>query len=270
MEVFFPWKGKRREYVWEEGEWKSVPFGFHASQVINTILDEDIPRLEELTGQRGEEKAIEVAWPVLALGIAIKVGLTFESIEEIPLGKKRYSSQEKASLSMIPLLNGQDNALWKNWPIPWPFFRKGQRFGWYLESATILQVANFEMVLAFQGKLKPFRVCKQCRRVYQGKGCPKCEEIKQKKGTFLTLLRQHKNRAGERKRRLQKSLDRLNGREEKARELQQAIEEIQYGIEEIGRIQEILRSGPLTKEIIKEYAEICKEAGLPTRWVKKY
>ncbi len=264
MQVFFGLKGKRREYVREGEAWTHIPFGGFAVEVMNAFIDEDAERIKQLTGKEEEKEAVAAAWPVLALGIAIRKGFTAGVLE-----KKIQLPQKGPAAYAVELFSGQDDALWQAWPKLWPFC-KGRQFGW-LVNGTILEVAITEMVLAFMGGLKPFRVCKQCRRAYQGEGCPNCKEVKQKKGTFLTLLRQHKARAGERERRLQKRLDKLNGREEKARsELQQAIEEIQYGIGEIEKLQKKLQKKPLTREIVNEYAEICKGCGLPTRWVKKY
>lgn len=283
MDLFFAWRGRQREFVWREddggGRWKMVPLGFFAERVVAAVLTGDRSRLAAMVEEAEREGAADAMRPLLALA---KIGpdrLDFppgpeKGEKEIVaavwpvLALAGVKTQQLEGLGFFPqddwvshaagYLTGSDKGLWYLWPEIWPFFRKGNRLGWLVQTGSVLRAAAAEVVFCLQCGAKMFKFCPQCHQAYfyHDEGCPRCQVAKEMRERFLGLLRKHKHEVARR-------MKDPSRKREKA-------ERLSWAAREIEDLQNKLRDKPLTEEIILHYAQVCKSAGLPTRWMEKY
>lgn len=246
MHLFFATSGKVREFEFAGERWREIPFGQHFAALVNAMLRRDTEGLRQMAGLPGGEESEVVSrlWPVAFLG-RLLVGNKAAMLDMLP-------PEEAAPLAY---LTGQKQEFWQLWRgigvYPYCFSHgKGYRIGFQCACNTTLEAAAAEVAFGLALRVKALRFCQRHRTVHHGT-CSECQPEEKRRERFLALLRQHKH---------QLKKGRLKGR----------VEEAAYLVRQIGRLQEEADKGKSLNSIIAEYASLCRDNGLPTRWAKSF
>ncbi|WP_173297200.1 hypothetical protein [Thermanaeromonas sp. C210] len=221
-----------------------MELGHFAVPLVNRLMQEGLSSLVQRLGLADEEETSRYLMPLCVLAFFLAGGRGRRKMEALP---------RREDVELETYLNGDCPELWAVWNRlqVLPFYAKLPRanaFGWHVRAADELGAATAELTLAFMhGVRQPFKACKKHVALYHEE-CPICKPEEQLRKRFLSLLRQHKSRL-------------LYGAI--------IVREWEYTQTEIERIARKARTGSV-QQAIREYYEVCREAGLPTGWYSNY